>query len=176
MSPLKAQPFSVEYTLLGLLQPEPLHGYMLYKELTRPDGIRLVWYIKQSRMYAILKRLEDHGYLKVSIMPQDNRPARNIFQLTLAGKSALFEWLAKPVETPRQIRQELQLKLYFTMSTNPEFHQHLVDEQIKVCENWLRAQVEPASDTLEFVSAVRRFRQGQLEAMIAWLKSIKDSP
>lgn len=173
MSPNKAQPLTNEYALLGLLQSAPLHGYMLDKALNAPDGIGQTWRVKQARLYALLAKLESLGYLSETVEQQDLRPARKIYHLTASGRTAFNDWLSRPVLTPRQTRQELQLKFYFTLTSNPEYHHRLIDSQIEVCRKWLAMQQLEDGQHSAYTALVRSYRQGQLEAMIKWLQKTR---
>ncbi len=53
----------MEYILLGFVAQGPIHGYDLHKKIGEPQGIGLIWRIKQSQLYALLDKLEKDGLL-----------------------------------------------------------------------------------------------------------------
>jgi DNA-binding PadR family transcriptional regulator len=167
MSPLLQSPLSVELALLGFVRCEPHHGYDIYRRLTETPELRLIWRVKQSRLYALLSRLEEEGLLRATLEPQDRRPSRKVYSLTPAGESAFRRWLAQPVQLPREMRLEFMLKLYFA-GQEPEATALLVRRQQEVCARWLATQ-ESDDSTQPYVRAVRRYRRGHIEAIGDWL-------
>ncbi|MGC8879858.1 MAG: PadR family transcriptional regulator [Anaerolineae bacterium] len=170
---------SIEHALLGFLHERPMHGYDIYRELHRPDGIGIVWRITRSQLYALLAKLEEQGYITVSLEPQENRPTRHIFHLTEAGSKVFASWLAAPVERPRDIRLEFLVKLYFARREGPEVVFQLVRAQRMRCLEWLTnyaTQAEACRTTCPFEWLVWRFRIGQVEAQLKWLESCIHRP
>src|SRR5512136_2579633 len=100
MSPMVRRSLTIELALLGFLQQGPLHGYQLHQKLNDPDGLGRVWHLKQARLYALLNRLEEDGYITGSLQQQETRPARRVFQMTERGFCAYHEWLSTTVQSP----------------------------------------------------------------------------
>ncbi|MCS7261406.1 MAG: PadR family transcriptional regulator [Anaerolineae bacterium] len=164
---------SLEYALLGFLNERPMHGYDIYRELHRPDGIGIVWHITRSQLYALLVKLEEQGYISVSLQPQENRPTRRIFHLTETGNAAFTSWVVTPVERPRDIRLEFLVKLYFARREGTEAVFQLVRAQRVRCLEWLAnysARAEACRITCPFEWLVWQFRIGQVEAQLKWLE------
>lgn len=167
-------PITIEYALLGFLYERPMHGYDIYRELRRPDGIGIVWRITRSQLYALLVKLEEQGYVTVSLEPQENRPTRRIFHLTKAGDAAFTSWLSAPVERPRNTRLEFLAKLYFARREGPEAVFQLVRAQRMRCLEWLKnfsARAEACHATCPFEWLVWQFRISQIKAQLKWLES-----
>ena len=59
---------SCSLALLGFLRREPSYGYEIYQRLNRSD-LRDIWRLKQSRLYAMLARLEAAGLLWATAEP-----------------------------------------------------------------------------------------------------------
>ena len=70
--------------LLGFVRRQPRHGYDIYRQLSQAPELRAVWRVKQSRLYALLARLEGAGLLSATSEPADGRPPRKVFRLTEA--------------------------------------------------------------------------------------------
>jgi DNA-binding PadR family transcriptional regulator len=174
MSPKTSNPLTVELALLGYLSPGPLHGYQIYQRLHAPDGPGLVWRLKQAQLYAILGKLEEIGFVRSRLQPQEKRPTRHVYQLTSEGRDALDAWLVTPVNTPRQVRQEFMLKLYFARRENEQLAATLVASQVSVCERWLEAQAEEYNSAHpgSFNRAVYQYRLGQIQAALTWLQQL----
>lgn len=161
---------SVELALLGFVRRRPSHGYEIYHELSHTPELRLVWRIKQSRLYALLARLEEGGLLRATLQPQETRPPRRVYHLTTEGEAAYRKWLEQPVAQPREMRLAFMLKLYFAMEEGQEAAVRLVERQQAVCAGWLATQ----SDTPDapFLRAVRAYRRAHIEAIRGWLASL----
>lgn len=161
---------SVELALLGFVRRRPSHGYELYHELSHTPELRLVWRMKQSRLYALLARLEEGGLLRATLQPQETRPPRKVFHLTARGEAAYREWLEQPVAQPREMRLAFMLKLYFAMEEGQETAVRLIERQQAVCAGWLATQANDPE--APFPRAVRAYRRAHIEAIRDWLASL----
>jgi PadR family transcriptional regulator, regulatory protein AphA len=161
---------SIEYSLLGLLEERPMHGYELHRELSRKTGLGLIWTVKQAQLYAILAKLEGEELIAADIVAQEGRPARKVFHLTRKGRKAYSEWVLSPV--PRKdFRLDFLAKLYFAQRDGRASAEALLGAQSELCSAWIdemRARGE-ACEERSLDSLVYRYRIGQLEAMSAWL-------
>src|SRR3990172_4975742 len=106
MSPRPSAPLTLEFILLGLLDQRPMHGYDLHRELASLAGIALIWSVKQSRLYALLDKLEQGGLLASQLIPGEAHPMRKQFRLTEGGRQALHSWMLSPVGHGRDMRQD----------------------------------------------------------------------
>jgi DNA-binding PadR family transcriptional regulator len=110
---------SPEFALLGFLISGPSHGYDLHQRFVTELG--QVWHLSQSQAYAILKRLENRGDVTAQVIEQEKLPARQMLQITKAGRRRFFEWLELGIgRTARSIRLEFLTRLYFTQLHRPE--------------------------------------------------------
>jgi DNA-binding PadR family transcriptional regulator len=101
-----------EWACLGILYPQPTHGFAIAARL-RPDGdIGRVWSLKRPLTYRSLDQLALRDY----IHPVGEEPGiaggnRTILAATRTGRAQLRKWLATPVVHLRDLRSELLLKL-----------------------------------------------------------------
>mgnify|MGYP001216132640 CR=1 FL=1 len=115
---------SLRSAILGFLELEPTTGYTL---LQRFEGsVGSFWTATQSQIYRELHTLEASGHVQVRTVPGDGKPARKVYSLTAAGRTALKEWLAGPLE-PVQLRDPMQLRLVFAAEVDPE----LLDQRLR---------------------------------------------
>jgi PadR family transcriptional regulator, regulatory protein AphA len=175
---IKRQSLSpVEPALLGFLRRGPIHGYEIYQTLINTPELGLIWQIKPSRLYAMLDRLDQAGCLETTLIHQENRPPRKMLQLSPAGLAVYRTWLVEPVPYPRDMRLIFMLKLYFAIQEDDYVVDHLLDCQIKQCEEWLAAQrtaITPSTTkSVSLGHLVNGFREGQIHAMKTWLESCK---
>lgn len=160
---------TTELALLGFPRKQPLHGYEIYRRLNETPELRAVWRMKQSRLYAILSRLEEDKLLHATLEPQDNRPPRKVFRLTVKGESTFNHWLTEPVRLPREMRLDFMLKLYFAMEEERPVVAELVRQQQEVCAHWLTLLQETVNSDSPYLNYVRQYRHAHIEAIENWL-------
>ena len=162
-----------EWALLGLLTQKPMHGYELHRYFTDPSALGQVWYLGLSQMYKLLKELEGQGYVDVTVEWQENYPARKVYQITLSGRAAFLQWMEKPVSNTRLIRVEFLAKLFLAQLLSSEMIERVIGIQLETCQaqlTRLQESARPADWELAFEHLVFRFRQGQIQAIIDWLR------
>lgn len=168
---------ALELALVGFVREQPRHGYELYRLLVDTPELRRIWRMKQSRLYAMLARLEEAGYLWAA--PEESpegRPPRKVLHLTPAGREAFAAWLVRPVDQPREMRLAFMLKLYFATAEGPAAVTRLVEGQQAVCAGWLALQNRGDEAATPFIRAVRRYRRSHVEAIRDWLATLIDEP
>jgi PadR family transcriptional regulator, regulatory protein AphA len=178
MSPRRASPLALEFILLDLVDQKPRHGYEIYKELIRLEGIGLIWRLNQSQLYALLDKLETQGLLDGQVLPGDNRPDRREMRLSAAGKTQLEEWADLPVESQRFMRQEFMAKLHHVHRLDPGIRTtRLIDRQKANCLRWETTLLLEMENTLpghEFTCAVLDYRLKQVRATRDWLDELPE--
>lgn len=167
MSPRAALPLHLEYTLLGLLRQRPQYGYDILQNWDKNLGI--IWKVKPGKLYAALNKLEQSGLVSAQLESGENAPARKVFALTPQGEAAFSRWLASPVSSPREFRQEWFAKLFFSAELSPVERGALYANQIEAARAWLRAQNELNLTGSVFEEQVRRFRQMQIQSILDFL-------
>lgn len=101
---------SIKHVLLALLAEEPIHGYELKKRYDETLGA--LWPVQQAQIYNNLRLLEKDGLVELDArIEQENLPDRKHFRLTDAGRVELEEWVRTPVQSGRQLKDDLYLKL-----------------------------------------------------------------
>lgn len=73
-------------------------------------SIENFWQVPHTTAYDEPARLASGGYLTVRQEPGGRR--RKLYALTDLGRTALRAWLAEPVATPPQLRDEVMLKVF----------------------------------------------------------------
>lgn len=80
-----------ELLVLGLLMTQSQHGYQINEFIERNLG--QVSDMKKATAYSILKRLDQAGYVDVSVEQEGNRPPRQIYSITESGEARFYELL-----------------------------------------------------------------------------------
>lgn len=159
--------------MLGFFRQESKHGYAVHQALSDPAGLGPVWRIKLSRLYALLNKLEEAGYLTSTTEPQEKRPPRKVFHLTAEGEAVFLSWIQRPVRHGRLLRLEFLIKLYFARLEGEEAAARLLAAQREQCHEWLAIEREIINEEIaggrRYGRLVHAFRSGQLQAMLNWI-------
>ncbi len=101
-----------EWACLGIMYPEPTHGFAIAARL-KPDGdIGRVWSLSRALTYRSLDQLQRRDLVRaVGVEPGQGGPDRTIITPTRTGRARFRRWLGEPVEHLRDLRSELLLKL-----------------------------------------------------------------
>lgn len=159
-----------QIALLGFLTRKPMHGYDIYKEITQLSGLGIVWHVKTGRLYAMLHKLEDQGYIHSRISQEGNRPQKTEYSITKDGQNAFGMWLAEPVRKGRDFRITFLLKLFFALERDQEQAKKLIDIQMGECKSWLDNFPETDQQNgNDFNRIVGKFRNNQIQGYINWL-------
>jgi DNA-binding PadR family transcriptional regulator len=95
---------SVRHGLLALLAEGPSYGYQLRTRLeTRTGG---TWPLNIGQVYTTLTRLERDGLVEAT-----GADGQATYRITAAGRAAVADWFAGPVERRAPVRDELAIKL-----------------------------------------------------------------
>ncbi len=83
----------IELMILGFLMSGPKTGY----RLKAISGKLIMFYsITLNKIYPVLRKLEDGGYIKKEIVFQTGKPNKHLYSLTPSGKEYFFEKLKEP--------------------------------------------------------------------------------
>ncbi len=120
---------SVRFAILGLLAQKPRHGYELRAAFEAVVGGDANWNVKPAQIYTTLERLEEAKLVeRSSDLGEGEEPARRIYAVTKAGRTALHEWFASGVSPDHQ-RDEFFIKLMIGMSSGEADPAHLLQTQ-----------------------------------------------
>jgi DNA-binding PadR family transcriptional regulator len=167
-----------EYTILGLLEERPMHGYEMFQQFQNGVVGQIV-HVEMSQLYAFLKKLERLTLIEASLEQQGVRPPRKVYRLTTTGHVVLQEWLITPVERPRDIRIFFLLKLYFVQRLQPTLLASVIDQEVATCAHFLSMleaqRREPYSihNQATFDQVILQSRIYQTQAVLAWLHDLQ---
>jgi DNA-binding PadR family transcriptional regulator len=105
---------NVPITLLGLLEPEPSHGYELkrcYDSLFADNGRPLSF----GQLYGTLNRLERDGQIHVAGAVAGDGPDRKRYMITDAGVSQVETWLSEPEQPEPMLQATLFVKVVLAL-------------------------------------------------------------
>ncbi|MDI9217905.1 MULTISPECIES: PadR family transcriptional regulator [Clostridium] len=128
----------LSYGLLSLLSTEPMSGYDLTQKLNK------FWRSTHSAIYPILSKLEEEGYIQLTLKKQSGKPDKKIYNLTVKGNELLHDWFIS--ETNEEVtRDEMTLKLYCIKFMDEEAVEKLLNE----LETKVNKRIEQSKESIE---------------------------
>lgn len=176
MSPRKADPPSFEFVMLGLVRLQPSHGYELFHTFSHDHGIGMIWQTKPARMYVVLDKLEELGWLVSEVQTGEGFLPRKQYHISSAGENSFQTWLTTPVMSPHRMRQEFLARLYFILRDDQNAGQEIISRQAEMCRTWLtrlQHEIQNLSDNHPYEREVLLFRTGQVQAMLEWVVNLE---
>jgi DNA-binding PadR family transcriptional regulator len=104
---------TVAGTLLGLLEPEPSHGYELKREYDALFGHERP--LPFGQVYATLGRLERDGHVATQGAARGGGPDRKRYAITAAGVTHLEHWLIEPERPEPHLQTVLFTKVVLAL-------------------------------------------------------------
>jgi DNA-binding PadR family transcriptional regulator len=114
---------NVSAVLLGLLEPEPSHGYELKREYDSLFGQDRA--LPFGQVYATLGRLDRDGQVTVQGVEPGAGPERKRYVITPAGVSVLEHWLATPERPEPHLQPVLFAKVVLALLSERQAEQFL---------------------------------------------------
>ncbi|GFZ30814.1 hypothetical protein CSC2_13400 [Clostridium zeae] len=111
----------LSYGLLSLLSTEPMTGYDLTTKINR------FWRSTHSAIYPLLSELEEKELIALTLVNQNGKPDKKIYNLTTQGKSVLQDWFLSDTDEA-VVRDEMTLKLYCIKCMDTDAGEKLLDE------------------------------------------------
>ncbi len=108
---------SLDHAILGFLGYRALSGYDLKK--TFDATVQHFWRADQSQIYRTLARLAEHGWARVDVRRQSDRPDRRVYHVTPAGRAELRRWLLQAFRPP-QPHDAALVRLFFAGQLSDE--------------------------------------------------------
>jgi DNA-binding PadR family transcriptional regulator len=102
-----------EYAVLGLLGHvgQPVSGYDLRKLIDSSVGY--IWQPSKTQVYVVLGRLVNAGLATRRDVAQRERPDKQLYRITSAGRGVVRAWLGRDEPDADPDRSMLVLKLFF---------------------------------------------------------------
>ncbi|MBI5103801.1 MAG: PadR family transcriptional regulator [Solirubrobacterales bacterium] len=140
-----------EVAVLGLLARfGEQTGYELRKRADR--SVAHVWTPTRSQLYAVLPRLAERDLVAGRRIAQSDRPDKQPYAITQAGRAALRAWIRALEPLEPEDRDGLLLKLFFaTAADTPAMRAQVADH---------RERVAARLDEYERLDAALRERPG----------------
>ena len=99
---------ALEHAILVSLTEQGSTGYDLARRFDKSIG--QFWTATHQQVYKVLARMEAAGWIEPTVVAQDGRPDKKIYDVTAAGRDELHAWMAMPA-VPEATRSDLAVKL-----------------------------------------------------------------
>ena len=99
---------ALEHAILVSLTEQASSGYDLARRFDKSIG--QFWTATHQQVYKVLGRMEQAGWVAATVVAQDGRPDKKIYEVTDAGRAELATWIAEPA-TPEATRSDLAVKI-----------------------------------------------------------------
>lgn len=122
----------IQFTILGLLDAQPLSGYDLKKIIA--DSDLFYWSGNNNQIYNSLVSLHERGLVSVETFFQESLPPRKVYSITPAGQDVLREWVRSDPAMP-EIRDPFLIQLAWADQLDDEELDALLEkyaEEIKI--------------------------------------------
>lgn len=162
------------HIVLGMLRLGSRSGYEIRRSAEL--SLRHFWSISPPQVYGELAKLEDAKLIRGADDPRGNRQRRT-FRITTAGERALRDWLLREDQAELEIRDVLQVKLFFADVLEPEGVRSLIDAVRERSSAYLRRlehEVLPAAEKtvarhqVEFPRQVAQLHLELHEFLLSW--------
>ncbi len=172
---------SLKHTLLGFLNYGPMTGYDLKKHMD--NSTQFFWHARLSQIYPALKKLAEEGLAEATVVPQEGKPDKKVYLITEAGRAALMDWLAEPIDELSPTKDPTLLKLFFSGSLDKETVLAQLHRQLALHRAQLVLYQQDTAAYLEQIVAetglaregvlwelARQFGEGYERAYVHWLE------
>jgi DNA-binding PadR family transcriptional regulator len=119
---------SVPYSLLGLLERDPSHGYDLKREYDKIFGRGKP--LPFGQVYATLTRLVRDGKVVPGEIEPGAGPDRKRYAITDAGKRDVDAWLAEPIRAEPHLQTALFAKVALALMLGHPAKQYLDAQRV----------------------------------------------
>jgi DNA-binding PadR family transcriptional regulator len=99
---------ALEHAILVALAERAGSGYELARRFDKSIG--RFWTATHQQIYKVLGRMESDGWLAPTLVAQDGRPDKKVYELTAEGRAELAAWIARPAGL-EATRSELAVKI-----------------------------------------------------------------
>lgn len=158
---------SVPFTLLGLLEVQPRHGYDLKRAYDAHFGHDRP--LKPGQVYSTLGRLERDGFIVTAGTARDGGPDRTTYAVTPDGVTDLNRWFAMPEGPAPYLQSVLFAKVVLALQSGRDAAAVLDAQRTEHLVAMRELTTSKQGADLDRVLAVD-FALFHLEADLRWLE------
>ncbi|HAT55393.1 MAG TPA: PadR family transcriptional regulator [Lactobacillus sp.] len=168
--------------VLGILKRGPQTGY----DITQMFQTSFTFFFDSSAgmVYPALRRLEQDGCVTKTVVPQEGKPNKNVYEITQAGLDEFADYLKSPVE-PEIKKSDFLARLMFGEYVEPAQIVKIIKDEVefqKQESEVIKARLEEFSPGHTAVSSTQElaYQYGltanisKIEFFEKWLKDHPD--
>ena len=99
---------ALAHTILVVLLEEPNSGYGISKRFE--ENVGCFWQASQQQIYRELGKMDRHGWISPTVIPQEGKPDKKVYAVTDTGRQEVLKWCMEPT-TPTPIREDLLVQI-----------------------------------------------------------------
>ncbi len=138
----------LKHGILGLLNYHDMTGYEIME--TFRDSLRFFWSAQTSQIYRELQTLDKKGWVGKTFVPQQGKPDKNIYSITVEGRHELLRWLSDG-NLGVNSRTPILMKVFFLGERSREENIRYFQSLKSYCEMFLKS-LEPVPKYIEAYS------------------------
>lgn len=156
----------------------PQHGYQLLETFQNPGALGRVWKLSTSQLYAVLKRLHDHDFIKGEEAYSPDAPPRTIYCITPAGQAYLDTWLNEPYPSAsvRRVRVECLSRIYIARLLDRPTTTILRNQKATCQQKYQQLIAQRQPDDISTGGLALELEIAQMEAILGWITQIEMMP
>lgn len=158
---------SIRHGLLALLEHGPRYGYQLRGEFEAHTGA--TWALNVGQVYTTLDRLARDG---LAVAAGQDEEGHQLYAITDAGRCEVRSWFVTPVRREKRPRDELAIKLAFTVVTPGVDVGAVIQTQrtdtLRALQDYTRLKAAAGEEDLAWLLVVDSMIF-QAEAEVRWL-------
>ncbi len=170
---MRSRSESLEFTLLGLLIQNPLHGYELRKRMGVIFGPFKA--LSFSVLYPQLRRMLEAGLIEETFLESQSRRSRIVYAVTEKG-AARFEKLTDTVNPETWEDEGFEIRFAFFSPTSTKNRVRILEgrhRRLKERAEILRGELEKSPIGIDrYLEEWRRHSLESAEREIAWLEQM----
>lgn len=157
--------------VLSILLDGPQHGYALKKRAALILGQRE---LHNNVVYPLLKRFIREGWVKVKEAEGERGQTRQVYSLTVSGRSALLDRLSEFDARQAYSENEFHLRVAFFALLSAEARRHILASRTAVLRKYdEHLKALQATERLSgFNAEVVAFRRHQIGAELQWIHKL----
>jgi DNA-binding PadR family transcriptional regulator len=157
---------SVPSTLLGLLEPEPSHGYELKREYDDLFGAERP--LSFGQVYGTLGRLQRDGHVEIEGTESGAGPERKRYAITPSGVALVEDWLQRPEPPEPHLQPVLFAKVVLALLSGRPAGAYLDAQRAAHLDRMRQLNTQRRSGRLTS-SLVADYGLFHLEADLRWI-------
>lgn len=139
----------LKHGILGLINYHEMTGYEI--TLAFRDSLNFFWKAQTSQIYRELQTLEKKNWVKKTFVPQQGKPDKNIYSITVEGRCELLRWLSDG-DLGINPRTPILMKVFFMGERNREDNIRYFEQLKAYCGMFLKS-LESAPNQIEAYSS-----------------------